>query len=48
MVDTTEPPLHLQWVSDHQTITSHEAFSVRLNITNPGRARVLYLVIVLK
>jgi hypothetical protein len=43
-----EPPLLLQLVSGRKTVSSNEAFSVRLNITNPGPARVLYPAIVLR
>jgi hypothetical protein len=48
MTDPTEPPVHLQWVSDRLAFGPDEAFSVRLNIMNPGPARVLYPVIILQ
>ncbi len=48
MADSTEPPLHLQWVTDRTVFSSGEVFSARLNLSNPGPPRVLYPVIVLR
>jgi hypothetical protein len=48
MQDPTEPPVHIQWVADRTVLEPHEAFSARLNISNPGPSRVLYPAIVLQ